>query len=156
MGSESYAPSRNMFGNMEKPGYAEKEAVTDTQAHEGETVEALKISSARKKWVFLVWVLTWWVPGPFLKWFGGMKRPDVRQAWREKLAINLIIWFVCGCAVFVVAILGNLICPKQYVFSQGEISQQSYENNPEKEYVSIRGEVFDVSLCCFLLSALPN
>ena len=144
-GTEAYAPSRNMFGNMEKSGLQEKEALDAKAAAEAETVEVVKVTPARRKWVALVWMLTWWVPSPFLNWFGGMKRPDIRQAWREKLAINLIIWFVCGCAIFVIAVLGNLICPTQYVFSQGEISQQSYNNNPDKEYVSIRGEVFDVS-----------
>jgi chitin synthase len=29
-----------------------------------------------------------------------MKRKDVRLAWREKLAINLLIWFSCGFVVF--------------------------------------------------------
>jgi len=144
-GTEAYAPSRNMFGNMEKSGLQEKEELDAKAAAETETTEVIKISSARKKWVAMVWMLTWFVPSPFLNWFGGMKRPDVRQAWREKLAINIIIWFVCGCAIFVVAILGLLICPTQHVFSAGEISQQSYDNNPDKEYVSIRGEVFDVS-----------
>jgi hypothetical protein len=29
----------------------------------------------------------------------------------RKVALNLLIWFICGCAVFVIAVLGVLICP---------------------------------------------
>ena len=39
------------------------------------------------------------------------------QAWCEKLMLNMIIWLMCACAIFVVAILGNLICPTEHVFS---------------------------------------
>jgi len=144
VGTEAYAPSKNMFADAEKAKLRSKELDGQAPAKE-ETTEVYKTSGARKKWLALVWALTWWLPSPVLGLFKAFKRPDVRQAWREKLAINLLIWSIMGSAVFVIAILGNLICPRQYVFSAGEISQQSYTNNPDKEYVSIRGEVFDVS-----------
>lgn len=149
VGTELYAPSRNMFGG-EKTGHhpphdKDIDAGEINVPTEGETAEALTVSPARKKWVALVWMLTFWLPSPLLRWIGGMKRPDVREAWREKLAINMIIWFICGCAVFVIAVLGNLICPRQYVYSSGELSGGSYANSPDAEYVAIRGEVFDVS-----------
>lgn len=147
VGTELYAPSRNMFDRAEKTGLHDKDLDVGeiNIPTEGETAEKIEVTPARKKWVFLVWALTWWLPSPLLRWIGGMKRPDIREAWREKLAINMIIWFICGCAVFVIAILGNLICPRQYVYSPGEVSERSYDNNPDGEYVTIRGEVFDVS-----------
>ncbi|KAJ7430579.1 chitin synthase-domain-containing protein [Mycena galericulata] len=94
--SESYAPSRNMFGAGAAKGTASllaKDALAG-EIQEGETVEVMKESSARRRWVTLCWLLTWWVPNPCLSYVGCMKRLDVRQAWREKLAINLMIWFV--------------------------------------------------------------
>ncbi|EJD51949.1 glycosyltransferase family 2 protein [Auricularia subglabra TFB-10046 SS5] len=142
-GTESYAPSRNMFQNFEKKGL-EKEALPG-EVMEGEVAEEIHDSSARRRWLALVWLLTWWLPTPFLSWFGRMKRMDVRQAWREKLAINLIIWFLCGCTVFVIAVLGNLICPREYVFNADELSSHAVENNPKHVYTAIRGEVFDLS-----------
>ena len=33
-----------------------------------------------------------------------MKRMDVQQAWNKKLVLNLLIWFICACAVFVAVI----------------------------------------------------
>ncbi len=142
-GSESYAPSRNMFQGNDKKAMAEKEALAG-EIQEGETTEILKETSARRRWVALCWMLTWWVPTPCLTWVGRMKRMDVRQAWREKLALNMLIWFMCGCAVFVIAVLGNLICPTEHVYSQSELA--SYNKDSDTVYTSIRGEVFDLSV----------
>jgi chitin synthase len=63
---------------------------------EHETTEVVKETSVRRRWVLLCWLLTWWIPSPFLKWFSRMtrKRQDIRQAWREKFALNFIIWFI--------------------------------------------------------------
>lgn len=53
-----------------------------------ETVEDIKTSKGRWRWVFLTWLFTWWIPSFLLNWCGGMKRRDVRMAWREKLLIK--------------------------------------------------------------------
>lgn len=73
-----------------------------------------------------------------------MKRPDVRQAWREKLALNLLIWFCCGISIFIIAVLGLMICPAEHVFNQGELS--SHDSTAAEVYTSIRGEVFDLAI----------
>ncbi|KAH7883110.1 glycosyltransferase family 2 protein [Phlebopus sp. FC_14] len=143
-GTESYAPSRNMFQNADKEGLMAKEALAG-EIMENETTEVVKESSARRRWVTLCWMLTWWMPSIFLKWFGRMKREDIRQAWREKLALNIIIWFICACAVFVIAILGLVICPTQHVFSTSELQSHSSTASPNNVYTSIRGEVFDLT-----------
>jgi chitin synthase len=143
-GSESYAPSRNMFQETGKKGLAEKEPLAG-EIQEGETAEILKESSARRRWVALCWVLTWWVPTPCLTWVGRMKRMDVRQAWREKLALNILIWFMCACAIFVIAVLGDIICPTQHVFSLGDLQQHTSQLNPNNVFTSVRGEVFDLT-----------
>lgn len=143
-GSEAYAPSRNMFQNADNKVLLEKDALAG-EIQEGETAEVLKETSSRRRWVALCWMLTFWIPTPFLSWFGRMKRIDVQQAWREKLALNMIIWFVCGCSVFVIAVMGNLICPTEHVFSQNELGSHNYKNSPNNVFTSIRGEVFDLS-----------
>jgi chitin synthase len=143
--TESYAPSRNMFQNADKNPLGKEALPGDTLVLEGETTEDIKETSTRRRWVAFVWFLTWWVPNPFLRWFGRMKRLDVRQAWREKLAINIIIWFICGCTAFVIAVLGNLICPTEHVFSISELNSHSFANNANNVYTAIRGEVFDLT-----------
>ncbi|GLB39511.1 putative TRAFAC class myosin-kinesin ATPase superfamily, myosin family protein [Lyophyllum shimeji] len=143
-GSESYAPSRNMFGTDKKALLNDKE-VLPGEIQDGETTEVLKESSARRKWVALCWILTFWVPTPLLTYIGRMKRMDVRQAWREKLAINLLIWLACGGAIFVITLLGVLICPTEHVFNMVELTSHSMQNNPDNTLISIRGEVFDLN-----------
>ncbi len=54
-----------------------------------ETVEEYRESTARRRWVALCTLLTWMIPGFLLDKVGGMKRADVRQAWREKVAVSL-------------------------------------------------------------------
>ncbi|KAG8811420.1 hypothetical protein FRC17_002459 [Serendipita sp. 399] len=142
-GTESYAPSRNMFQNMDKRAVVAKDPLPG-EIMEGEVSEEIKDTPARRKWVALCWVLTWWLPNFVLRYIGRMRRMDVRQAWREKLAINMIIWFICACAVFVIAVLGNLICPREYVFNNEELQDHSYQLNPDHTYIAIRGEVFDL------------
>ncbi|KIM80662.1 glycosyltransferase family 2 protein [Piloderma croceum F 1598] len=158
-GTESYAPSRNMFQNADKKGLLDKEALAG-EIQEGETTEVMKETSAHRKWVALCWMLTFWVPSFLLKWWGRMKRPDVRQAWREKLALNMLIWFICACAVFVIAVLGDVICPTQHVFSTSELASHSATSNPNNVYTSIRGEVFDLNTIAFtherIVSVVPS
>ncbi|GAA5949771.1 hypothetical protein JCM21900_003288 [Sporobolomyces salmonicolor] len=136
-----YASSRPMFDARNMP---EKVDVKGEGFNE-ETVEVVRMSSARKRWLALTWLFTWWVPSPFLNWCGGMKRKDVRMAWREKLLINMLIWLLCGVAIFVIAVLGNLICPKEYIYNTQELNDHSYTNDPDNMLVAIRGEVFDLT-----------
>lgn len=152
VGSEAYAPSRNMFADVGNRGLNEKVGQTNfTGEPAGEVAEEVATTSSRKKWVALTWLLTFWVPSFMLSWLGRLKRPDIRMAWREKLAINLMVWFVCGCAVFVIAVLGNIICPREYVYSQSEFANHKGDN----AFTAIRGEVFDLkSLATMHMSAV--
>ncbi|KAE8225588.1 hypothetical protein CF319_g1685 [Tilletia indica] len=144
IGSEAYAPSRNMFADAGARGINEKSdapqpfsgPVGGVKNKEGQTAEELPISSERRQWVAITWMLTWFIPSPILALSSSLKRPDIRMAWREKLAINIMIWFTCACAVFVIVFMGNIICPKEHVYSQEE-----FRNNG---YTRIRGEVFDL------------
>ncbi|KAF8688556.1 TRAFAC class myosin-kinesin ATPase superfamily Myosin family, partial [Rhizoctonia solani] len=144
VGSESYAPSRQLFTAADRQPVPDKEALPG-EVMNGETTEEVKTTAARRRWVALCWMLTFWVPNFMLTYVGRIKRIDVRQAWREKFAINLIIWLICASAIFVIAVLGLLICPTEHVFSQTELQSHSNTNDPNNVYTSIRGEVFDLS-----------
>jgi chitin synthase len=144
VGSESYAPSRQLFTAADRQPVPDKEALPG-EVMSGETTEEVKTTAARRRWVAFCWMITFWIPNFILAHIGRIKRVDVRQAWREKLAINMIIWFICACAIFVIAVLGTLICPTDHVFSQNELQSHSNTNDPNNVYTSIRGEVFDLS-----------
>ncbi|KAI9312902.1 chitin synthase-domain-containing protein [Dichotomocladium elegans] len=130
-GSENYA--RDMMVRQPPP-----EAKTDL--NETEEDES-KQSSTRKHWLRFVWFCTWWIPSPFLIWCGRMKRKDVRIAWREKVTLCIIIFFLCAFVIWFLIFFGEIVCPHQAVYSANEL-QSSTE--PDKSYVAIRGEVFNL------------
>jgi chitin synthase len=65
----------------------------------GTTVQEVPTSGARRAWLALVWTLTWWIPTFMLTYVGRMKRPDVRIAWREKVALCMLVFLFCGILV---------------------------------------------------------
>lgn len=106
-------------------------------------VEEVKTSGSRKRWLFVVYAMTWLIPDFLIRWIGRMPRKDVRLAWREKLAINMMIWWSCLFVAFFIVVFPMLICPKQNVFSAAELS--SYNGKSGAAYVAIRGQVFDLT-----------
>ncbi|KAI9323437.1 chitin synthase-domain-containing protein [Dichotomocladium elegans] len=100
------------------------------------------MTGIRRKWLFVVWMLTWWIPSPFLSKCGGMTRRDIRMAWREKVALCILIFVMCSAMILFIIGFGPLLCPHQDVFSISELQSRSTK---EKAYVAIRGEVFDLT-----------
>ncbi len=139
----------DMFRNLET---REQMAVKGSQK-KMEEVDTVPVTGSRKRWVALVYLLTFLIPDFLIKWVGRMKRKDVRMAWREKLAINLMIWLACGFVVFFIVIFPQLICPRQYVYSAAELSDHNGKNGHES-YVAIRGEVYDLG--AFIPSHYPS
>ncbi|KAK2740533.1 hypothetical protein FQN57_006036 [Myotisia sp. PD_48] len=130
--------SGDMFKNLEtREQMAEK-------GNEKEMVEVddVIVSGSRKRWMAIVYLLTFYIPDFAIKLVGRMKRKDIRIAWREKFAINLIIWFSCAFAVFFIVLFPRLICPTQHVFSAEELSSRNGKGK-NGAYIAIRGEVFD-------------
>ena len=120
---------------LDSAGDADENAST---ARGRKVAEELPVSLLRRYWVALTWALTFWLPSPLLLISRRLRRSDVRMAWREKLAINMLIWFICACSIFVIVFLGNVVCPKEHLVSHDEL--QGYKG--ENAYTAIRGEVF--------------
>jgi chitin synthase len=118
-----------------------------------EEIDAVVISGSRKRWLALVYLLTFYIPDFMIKWVGRMKRNDIRMAWREKFAINLLIWLSCGFVVFFIVIFPQLICPRQDVFSASELSSRDGKDKNDA-YTAIRGQVFDLG--AFMPSHYPS
>jgi chitin synthase len=100
-------------------------------------------SSSRKRWMFSVWLLTWYIPDFLIRLVGKMPRKDVRIAWREKLAINILIWLSCAFVSFFMVGFPMLICPTQHVYSSAELSSFDGKDN-HQAFVAIRGIVYDL------------
>lgn len=72
-----------------------------------------------------------------------MKRPDVRLAWREKLAIFWLIILMNGIVIFYIVEFGRLLCPNfDKAWSIEEVNQHQGDND---FWVTVQGIVYDVS-----------
>ncbi|KAJ5928475.1 Chitin synthase 8 [Penicillium verhagenii] len=129
--------SGDMFRNLE----TREQMLQKGNEKNMEEVDELPVSGSRKRWMFLVYMLTFYIPDFLIKWVGRMKRKEVRVAWREKLAINMLIWFACGCAVFMIVGFPGVVCPTQHVYSKGELSTHNGKKG-ETSFIAISGVVF--------------
>ncbi|RSM05046.1 hypothetical protein CEP52_006488 [Fusarium oligoseptatum] len=106
-------------------------------------IETKKVDMSRRVWVAFVWALTFWIPSPLLTHLGRMRRPDVRQAWREKLALFSIIIFLNALILFWMIGLGKLLCPNSdKAWNRKEVATHQGEDD---FWVSIHGKVYDIS-----------
>lgn len=88
-----------------------------------------EMSRQRKVWVTCTWMLTWCIPSGLLKLF-KQKTPEIRMAFREKLALYILILSLCTLMLFFIIGIGPLTCPNQNVYSAGEVSAYSSMSNP--------------------------
>ncbi|CAO3687737.1 unnamed protein product [Rhizopus stolonifer] len=117
--------------------------VEDYQPPQYESVEEVPITRLRIWWVRFVWLMTWWIPTPFLRWFGKMKREDVQMAWREKVTLCIIILFFSGITIFIIVGLGEVMCPgTKYMYSTANVAAHATSDDM---YMSVRGVVYDVT-----------
>ncbi|KAJ5595991.1 Chitin synthase 8 [Penicillium hetheringtonii] len=152
---QGYFGSRELDGRSDAGGSAfnsgdmfrdldtKQQMLEKGQEKDMQEVDELPVSASRRRWMALVWILTWWIPDILIRWVGRMKRKDIRTAWREKLAINMIIWFACGVAIFMIVAFPGLICPTQHVYSKGELSNHNGKDG-QNSFIAVRGVVFNL------------
>lgn len=141
-GSDSYMYSNSSQGGKNGLGLPPPQEPIVENLDESEEDET-KMTAGRKRWLFFVYFCTWWIPSKFMIWCGRMKRKDVRIAWREKVTLCMLIFLMCAFVIWFLVFFGELVCPKQHVFSTSELQNHGTEN--DKKYVAIRGEVFDLT-----------
>ena len=106
-------------------------------------VEEIPVTPMRKWWVYLTWGLTWWMPDSVLNHVLGKKRPDVRMAWREKVTICLLIFFLCAVILFYIIGIGRLLCPDfNNAWNEGQLSEH---DSGKSFFVAVAGDVYDLS-----------
>ncbi|CAN8102158.1 unnamed protein product [Discula destructiva] len=115
----------------------------DPELIEGKQIHSETVTSGRRIWVAFVWFWTFWIPSPLLSFVGRMKRPDVRMAWREKVVLCWLILLINCTIIFWIVFFGNLVCPNyDKAWDTSEVSKHQGDND---FYVSIRGNVYDIS-----------
>ena len=140
--ARSEAPSGvtgDMFHGLEQHNVIDEKAANDKM----EEVDVVPVSGSRKRWVFLVYALTWFIPDFLIRVVGRISRKDVRMAWREKLAINMLIWLSCASVIFLMIGFPMLICPTQHVYSTAELTSFNGEDGASS-YIAIRGIVYNL------------
>jgi chitin synthase len=106
-------------------------------------MEAIPTTQVRRWWVRFVWLCTWWIPSFLLNHLGGMKRSDIRMAWREKVTICFLILGLCGTVIFYVIFFGKLLCPEfDHAWSADDLLGHDTAND---FWVSISGSVYDIT-----------
>ncbi|ORX95363.1 hypothetical protein K493DRAFT_160618, partial [Basidiobolus meristosporus CBS 931.73] len=74
-------------------------------------------------WVVFSNVVTLWAPGFLLARFAGMEEKAMRQAWREKVALCMVIAGVCSIVAFLTIGLPFVFCPKSTLADLRNFSQ---------------------------------
>ncbi|KAA1078742.1 hypothetical protein PGTUg99_006148 [Puccinia graminis f. sp. tritici] len=126
-------------------GNTNRDGATDDvllKPDQNQTLEEVESSKARMWWVVIVWALTFYIPNFFLSTMGRMKRPDVQMAWREKVALCMIIFLMCGAVLFVILGLGKIMCPN--LAKAWNPTELGYHATESDFYVGVRGQVFDL------------
>ncbi|OMJ28206.1 Chitin synthase 8 [Smittium culicis] len=124
---------KNNEGNFYDDEDGEKEVEAD--------VKKGNQTSSRKLWLKIVNFLTCLIPTFMISRFAGKKRRDEQVAWREKVALCMMIFYFCAFVIFWIGGLGLIICPKQNVFSIPELHGH---DKADDALVAIRGEVFNM------------
>ncbi|CAO3598523.1 unnamed protein product [Absidia cylindrospora] len=132
----------NNNGNEKKASQQSPKSKRQRKQRQCIKTPSLGVSRSRGFWVCMTWLTTWWLPSFVLHYVGGMRRSDIRMAWREKVTLCFFILLLCAAMVWFIAFFGQLVCPHQDLFTQSELQSKSDKDNA---YISIRGEVFDLT-----------
>ncbi|KAJ2780580.1 hypothetical protein H4R18_003375 [Coemansia javaensis] len=104
-------------------------------------VEEVDTTPTQRCWSKTTGCLTWMIPD-WLIGCCGMKREDIRMAWREKVAICILILGMWAFVLFFIIGLGLLMCPRQYVYNMDEVAGHTERSDA---YVALRGRVYDIT-----------
>ncbi|KAG0326006.1 hypothetical protein BGZ99_010300 [Dissophora globulifera] len=100
-------------------------------------------TKTRRMWVAFVWMNTFWIPSFCLSICGRMKRPDIQMAWREKVTLCLIVFWLSAIVIFFIIGLPKVICPMaDETYNPQQIQ---YHTNDTDFWVSIWGNVYDIT-----------
>ncbi|ORX90887.1 hypothetical protein K493DRAFT_409623 [Basidiobolus meristosporus CBS 931.73] len=117
-------------------------AKTDKADKSAPIVESLPTSRARRSWLCITKLFTWWIPSITLSWC-GMKRSDIQLAWREKVTLCILIVLLWGVLMFVIVGLGLILCPRVYYYNATDVAYHQAEGDL---YAYMYGRVYDVSI----------
>ncbi|KAI9001677.1 chitin synthase-domain-containing protein [Gaertneriomyces semiglobifer] len=90
-----------------------------------EKEEKRPTTGARSKWLCCTWSLTWCCFPFCLSICGRMRRKEVQMAWREKVALCIIILLMCVVLLGFIIGIPRLLCIRQKVMSIDEVRHRT-------------------------------
>ncbi|KAJ3040965.1 hypothetical protein HK097_002414, partial [Rhizophlyctis rosea] len=106
--------------------------------------ERPQLSGQRRCWVCFTDVVTCWIPEWCIINCGGIKREDVRVAWREKVALCAIVMMLIAVMLFFVEGFGRILCPTSNLFTLQEVAQ--HKNWAKANiFTAWNGYVYDIN-----------
>jgi chitin synthase len=121
--------------------YKEKR-VSDT-----DEVKKRATAPARKRWLVLVWFMTWWIPSCLLNCTLSRDR-QIQMAWREKVTIFVLILIFSAFTLTAIVFAPWIVCPPRKLFSMSDLGNLSSDVKTstvfKKLYVAIRGKVYNL------------
>ncbi|KAF7790264.1 hypothetical protein EIP86_001217 [Pleurotus ostreatoroseus] len=91
-------------------------------------------------WVVFSRVVTFWAPAFLLSSIGGMKDPQVQQAWREKMALCFIIAILCVIVGFLTVGFQKVLCPENQ-----QTTGKYLRIGSEANVLGVQGHVFNMT-----------
>ncbi|KAI9206621.1 chitin synthase-domain-containing protein [Polychytrium aggregatum] len=77
--------------------------------HKGTSLDSSR-SPWKSPWILFSWLVTCCCPGPILR-ACGKSTPGVQQAWREKVALCVIIFLMSSVVIFFIVFFNSVLCP---------------------------------------------
>jgi chitin synthase len=104
---------------------------------------ASKPTRQRYWWMVFVKLTTWWIPTWTIKYLGGMKNPDVITAWREKVALNVVMLLCSAAMLWLILGFSKALCPTQEVKTMLDLTTNANANG--RIWVTFNGGVYDAT-----------
>lgn len=94
-------------------------------------------------WLFASNVLTFLIPNFVLSWCGGMPNAQVQRAWREKVALCMLIAFFCFLLAFITYGMTMIICvpPKKAIYRTKMLQKA---NDDKNRWFVIHGKIYNL------------
>ncbi|KAJ3067286.1 hypothetical protein HDU98_009522 [Podochytrium sp. JEL0797] len=95
----------------------------------------------RTPWVYASWVLTCCVPTVFISGVLGKKTKEVQQAWREKLALNVIVFLMMAVVGFLTFGFQSVACKPA---NPNAIHLKYRDITPGSNQIALKGNLYTV------------
>ncbi|CAJ0752183.1 1051_t:CDS:10 [Entrophospora sp. SA101] len=137
------ANRRSKYYSLAGPGIDDPNPAPFTAPHLKQDMAPRKDNSS---WVIFSLIATSCFCNPCLSTIGRMKDPNVRQAWREKVALCIIILIISGFMGFLTFGLATIACQKKEPLLPENILRDFGPDQPNAKAHIVRGRLYNTGV----------